>query len=204
MIDKLITWLGGEDNTVAFAVAAGVLGFIAKSIYDLWLTRRKDKLDRVTGQLRDLYGPLFSLVSAASTTWEAFRQQYAAGPEFQSPRGGIAPQTAEAAQVWRHWMKEVFMPLNARMADLVVDRADLLEEPKIPPPLLALCAHVHGYRGVLSAWPASDYGNHMSLTPFPEDLYAYAQSTYERLKRRQERLLGHRPDFPDAGSSGSR
>jgi hypothetical protein len=192
MIDKLINWLGGEANTVAFAIVAGVLGFIAKSVYDLWLARRKDKLDWVTAQLRDLYGPLFSLDSASSITWEGFVNTYATGAEFQHPAGGIAPQSPKAAKVWRHWMKEVFMPLNTRMADLVISHADLLEEPKMPESLLALCAHVYGYRGILSAWDAGDYTEHMSLTPFPHGLHSYVQTTYERLKRRQERLLGYK------------
>jgi hypothetical protein len=190
MIDAVVGLIGGEANTVAFAILAGVLGFIAKAGYDLWMERRKEKLDRINAQLRDLYGPLFSLVSASTITWEAFRAEYASGPEFRS-ESGIAPQTTEAAKVWRHWMTHVFMPLNSEMAELVVRHADLLEESQIPECLLLLCAHVHGYKGVIAAWAAHNYSEHMSLTRFPGDLDTYALTTYARLKSRQARLLGN-------------
>lgn len=190
MTDVIVGLIGGEANTVAFAILAGVLGFIAKAIYDLSMERRKEKLERINAQLRDLYGPLFSLVSASTITWEAFKVEYASGPEFQSG-GGIAPQTTEAAKVWRHWMTHVFMPLNSEMAELVVRHADLLEESQMPECLLLLCAHVHGYKGVLAAWEAHNYSEHMSLTRFPGDLNSYALTTYASLKSRQARLLGN-------------
>jgi hypothetical protein len=189
MIHAVVEWLGGEANTTAFAILAGVLGFFGKVAYDLWMERRKDKLERINAQLRDLYGPLFSLVSVSTITWQAFKARYARGPEFRAERG-IAPQTKEAAEVWRHWMTHVFMPLNSEMAELVVRHADLLEESQMPECLLLLSAHVHGYKGVLAAWATHNYSEHMSLTPFPMDLALYARTTYATLKSRQGRLLG--------------
>jgi len=41
MINSLIAWLGGEAKTVAFTILSGVIGFLAKSFYDLWLARGK-------------------------------------------------------------------------------------------------------------------------------------------------------------------
>jgi hypothetical protein len=46
LVDTLVSWLGDEAETVAFAIFAGVFGFLAKSGYGLWLARRKDQLDR--------------------------------------------------------------------------------------------------------------------------------------------------------------
>ena len=51
MINSLIAWLGGEAKTVAFTILSGVIGFLAKSFYDLWLARRKGKLERLNQQL---------------------------------------------------------------------------------------------------------------------------------------------------------
>jgi hypothetical protein len=57
----------GSDKTVAFAILSGVIGFFAKGLYDLWATRRKERLDRVNQQLKLLYGPLFALNQAGRT-----------------------------------------------------------------------------------------------------------------------------------------
>ena len=38
-MDTLVSLLGGEAKTVAFAIFAGVFGFLAKSAYDLLACR---------------------------------------------------------------------------------------------------------------------------------------------------------------------
>ena len=151
MLNTLISGLGGQFNTIALAVLSGVIGFLAKAVYDLWMARRKDKLDRVNHQLRCLYGPLFSLVNVATITWHAFQLEFCENADFQI-NGGIMPQTPSAEAVWRHWMQNVFMPLNLQMAELITKNADLLEGHLMPDCLLLLSAHVYGYKGILAAW----------------------------------------------------
>jgi len=72
-MDTVVSWLGGEAKTVAFAILSGVVGFLAKGAYDLWTARRKDRLERINDQLRMLYGPLYSLNQASNLAWGAFR-----------------------------------------------------------------------------------------------------------------------------------
>jgi hypothetical protein len=190
MIDSFIRLMGGEAKTVAFAILSGIIGFLAKSFYDLRMIRRKDKLERVNNQLKELYGPLYALVQASGITWQAFVENYCRRPDFQVP-GGIRPQSKETEAIWRHWMKNVFMPMNAEMARLILQHADLLEEVKMPYCLLLLSAHVHGYQGILAAWDSHDYSRHMSLTSFPsQELSQYTEKSYGQLKARQEKLIG--------------
>src|SRR5262245_313463 len=73
MVDVIVGWLGGEARTVAFAIASGVAGFLAKGTYDLVAARRKDRLERVNQQLKLLYGPLYALNQAGNLAWMAFR-----------------------------------------------------------------------------------------------------------------------------------
>jgi len=54
---SILTWLANE-KAAAFAIVSGVVGFLAKAIYDLWAARRKERLDRVNQQLKLFYGPL--------------------------------------------------------------------------------------------------------------------------------------------------
>jgi hypothetical protein len=104
---------------------------------------------------------------------------------------GIMPRSEETERIWRHWIQNVFMPLNSEMAQLIIDHSDLLEEEAMPECLLKLSAHVHGYKGIVAAWEKEDYSEHMSLTSFPlQELVPYAESSYRKLKARQARLLG--------------
>jgi hypothetical protein len=101
-------------------------------------------------------------------------------------------------------MRQVFMPLNERMAELVLAHADLLDEEEMPACLLALTAHVFAYRAVLKQWEQADFSEHTSPLPFPrEALTAYASAAFRRAKREQARLLGQlggpraaRPEAP--------
>ena len=94
-------------------------------------------------------------------------------------------------------MTSVFMPLNERMQNLIIEHADLLDEPEMPNCLLMLCAHVSAYKSVLRQWEDGDYTRNWSVVNFPrEELLAYTEQTFKRLKAEQARLLGESPDKP--------
>jgi hypothetical protein len=94
-------------------------------------------------------------------------------------------------------MTSVFMPLNERMQVIVIDHADLLDEPEMPTCLLTLCAHVSAYKSVLSQWEQGDYSRNWSVINFPrEELLIYTEQTFKRLKAEQARLLGTQPEQP--------
>jgi hypothetical protein len=86
------------------------------------------------------------------------------------------------------------------MRDLVVNRADLLEEDELPRCLLDLCAHVSAYEPVLTAWANGDYRKHTAPLNFPAaELAEYASTAFRRLKAEQNQLLAH-----DGGQRGRR
>jgi hypothetical protein len=69
---------------LALAVPASVaiLGFFVAYVVNLRLAQRSDQLGRVSRQLSDFYGPLYALVNAANTSWEAFRATHRPGGAF--------------------------------------------------------------------------------------------------------------------------
>lgn len=167
----------------------GLIGYVATYINTLRLEQRKAQLARVEQQLRDLYGPLLSLVSASAAAYKGFRSIYRPGTRFFR---GNPPPTKEDLDAWCLWMKEVFMPMNEAMAQLVTKHTDLLEENEIPPCLLSLCAHVSGYKAVIKAWELNDYSKYSSVLNFPgEELHSYAKERFDQLKLKQADLLGH-------------
>jgi hypothetical protein len=173
--------------TVGASIVAAFAGFVAAYVNNLRLARRKDRLDRVSRQLSEFYGPLLSLVSTGNATWSVFRRTYRPGRSFW---GTEPPPTDEEAATWRLWMREVFMPLNRRIAEVIHSKADLLEEEEMPQCLLDVCAHVASYEPVLKRWDDGDVEQHTALNLFPRrDLTAYAEQSFHRLKTEQSRLL---------------
>jgi hypothetical protein len=175
------------NTTIAVTVILALLGYAVKYVNDLRMAQRKDRLDRISRQLKDLYGPLFSLTHASSTAWDVFRQRYRPSGAFW---GTPVPPTDEEAAAWRLWMTEVFMPLNVRMEKVVLEAADLIEEVNMPTSFVALCAHVEAYRVILKKWDAGDFSEHIGPLNFPVEIEEYVTSHYNRLKQEQAGLLG--------------
>lgn len=177
--------------TLGVTLTVAVAGYFAKYLNDTAVASTEARLERTNVQLRDLYGPLFSMAQINTSTWEAFLDVHRQTGLFsQSLQGGVSPRTPEEEAIWRHWIKHVFQPLNAAMAQCVIEHADLLDETEMPHVLLLLGAHARGYEGVIGAWDLTGEQPNMSLTPFPgEALLEYTQAKYIELKSRQQRLL---------------
>jgi hypothetical protein len=178
-----VTW------PVAVPALVAIVGLLATYWNSLRLAKRKDRLERVNRQLGELYGPLLALTSASNRSWSVFREQYRS--RTQAYWDQRDPPTPEEAEAWRRWMTAVFMPMNRRMRDVVVSRADLLIEETIADCLLELCAHVAAYEAILASWAQDRFDDHKPALRFPRaELEAYAADSFRRLKEEQTRLIG--------------
>jgi len=187
-MDIVIAFLGGEAKTVAFAILSGVVAFIAKGLYDLWLARRKERLDRVNQQLKLLYGPLYALNQSGHHAWAAFRTVVRPGGSFFQKN---PPPTQEELEAWRLWMNTVFRQNHEEMLTIITKNADLLIEPDLPPALQMFCAHVASYKAVFAKWDKGDYSQHTAVMNYPtEELGQYLEDSFKKLKALQAQLLG--------------
>ena len=183
----------GLEVVTLVGVLIAAVGYFVKYATDLRLAQRTDRLDRVNRQLSGFYGPLLALTRASEESWDAFRRRH-------RPGGGSfwrsdPPPTKQDVLVWRLWITTVFMPMNQRITQLVIEHADLIEEPEMPPCLLAVCAHVAGYQAIIKDWESGDVSllreDNLSLVNFPgQELADYATSRFGRLKAEQSKLLG--------------
>jgi hypothetical protein len=179
-----VSWQAALSLGIPALVA--VAGYLLTYRNNLRLSERRDRLDRVSRQLSEFYGPLFATASAGNAAWALFRSQWRPSGSFWDEVG----PTPDEAAAWRRWMTTVFMPLNRRARDLVVDHADLLDEERIPQVLLDVCVHVAAYEAVLKRWEERDYTEHAVPLTFPGDaLTEYAGGGVSRLKVEQQRLL---------------
>jgi len=183
-VTTVAAWTLGIPATIA------IVGFLATYWSNLTLARRKDRLERVNEQLKELYGPLLALISAADSAWTVFRKDY----RPDGPFWDLNPEPTDAeGDAWRLWISTVFMPLNRQMRDLIVTKAHLLDEPTMPRCLLDLCAHVSAYEPILVRWQRNDFLSHKPALKFPKvEALRYARSSFTKLKTRQQDLLPHR------------
>ena len=93
------------------------------------------RVERVGEQLKELYGPLLACVTASKSAYDAMVRQVG-GPGASAGSFRAAVRTDESSPegvAYRAWVEEVLMPLSDRAAQLVVERADLLEGSSIEP-----------------------------------------------------------------------
>jgi hypothetical protein len=186
--------MNGTELVALVGVVVAAVGYFVKYRIDLRLTQRNDRLERINRQLSEFYGPLLALTRASGQSWQAFRERYRP-PGSESFWKIDPPPTREETIAWRLWMTTVFMPVHQRMMDLVLNRADLIEEPDMPSCLMALCAHVAGYQAVLKEWETGEISvareDNISVVNFPgQELANYAAAAFSRLKAEQASLLG--------------
>jgi hypothetical protein len=176
--------------TTIVTILLAFSGYLVTYLNSLRLSQRSERLERISRQLGELYGPLYGLIDAETAVFKVFRSIVRPNKHFFSEDD---PPTEEDLAAWRLWMTTVFAPINNRMYELVLSKSDLLIEPEMPQCFRDLAAHVVGYQLVMKKWESGDYSEHLSLILFPrEEILAYVTDSFNALKREQARLLGKR------------
>jgi hypothetical protein len=168
------------------AAIGAAFGYGAKYFYDRHIERKRAEVKYVSDQIQHLYGPLYAIIAASKAAWATFRQRYRPHGAFFVP--GDPPTEAELI-AWRHWMAEVFMPLNRMIVDLILKNTHLIEGAEFPESFSAIISHVKPYEIVLTKWEKGDFSEHTAYTNYPSDLDRYVSDTFCGLKTRQNNLL---------------
>jgi hypothetical protein len=92
--------------------------------------------------------------------------------------------------MYRIWQTTVFIPINLRMYELILSKADLLIESDIHPSLLQFCAHVVSYQALVKRWKNKDFSDHKALVRHPRKaLTKYLDESFIALKEEQDKLI---------------
>ncbi|MFE7035442.1 hypothetical protein ACFU9Y_34555 [Streptomyces sp. NPDC057621] len=162
------------------SILVAVLAFVFNQYAQVHHERRQAKLARVNSQLRELYGPLNSLVDVNERIWETLRESSLPTQAERSPEA--------ATPDWTRWRDHALMPANRRMFDLIIEHADLILESDFPAPLREFCAHVVSMDVVFAA--EADGHVRRALIGHPGAAYVdYVRESFLRLKREQRHIL---------------
>jgi hypothetical protein len=90
---------------------------------------------------------------------------------------------------WMLWMTTIFMPLNDIREKIIIEKAYLVVEERMPQCLLDFVTHVVGYKAVLAKWAEGDYVERRSTIGWPPEFDVYVRRSYGALKAEQTCLM---------------
>jgi hypothetical protein len=187
-----------SGRSIGVTVGLAVLGYVSTAMHTLRAQQHRGRVERVNEQLKALYGPLLACVTASKASYNAMLRQAGVDTPAKFREAMLASPSGPTARAYRTWVRVVLMPLSEKAAQLVMDRADLLENSGIEPLLLQLVSHVSAYKVILRQWEEG-VNAELSAIPYPDDIHAWVSDGFAKLKRRQAALLGIAAD----GTQGS-
>jgi hypothetical protein len=147
-----------ESNPAYKAIATSIIVAIATAVIGYTVSfvdgHRKAQIQEVDKQIEKLYGPLYAYAVASRRAWEDLSGKYR--PEKPLYFDDDDMPSAQLIEIWRRWIREVFMPMNVKMESAIIDNAQLLDGNKIYPCFLDLISHVESYKATIASWKDTD------------------------------------------------
>lgn len=172
------------QNAAILTIIVAFLGYAITFMSAHMLARRHDKLDLVNKRLNEFYGPLYVASEAGNIAYRSLLNKQG--------KTRSEPIRDEDLKEWVLWMRTIFIPLNEVREKIIIDKAHLIVEEKMPQCLLDFVTHVVGYKAVLRKWADGDYSERRSTIGWPPEFDKYVRESYAALKAEQMRLM-HSP-----------
>ena len=169
------------QNAAILTLVVALLGYALTSASAHMLAQRRDKLELVNKRLNEFYGPLYVASEAGNI---AYRSLLAKLGKTQSH-----PVLDSELKEWTLWVTTIFMPLNDVREKIIIEKAYLIVEERMPQCLLDFVTHVVGYKAVQSKWAEGDYTERRSTIGWPPEFDVYVRHSYAALKAEQTRLM---------------
>jgi hypothetical protein len=131
------------------------------------LEQRKANVQLVNDQIRYLYGPLYGYMVASTDAWREFRKQYRPAQPFW---GSKPSPTEDERKAWIRWMKTVFIPINDKMSNTILDNAHLIDGKEMPKVFVDFLTHAETIKPVVAAWDQNDFSQMVGAINYPEGL----------------------------------
>jgi hypothetical protein len=161
--------------TIAFA------GYLITVLGARMLARHRDKLELVNKRLNEFYGPLYVASEAGNIAYRSLLKRQG--------KAVSEPILDSELKEWMLWMNTIFMPLNDIREKIIIEKAYLIIEERMPQCLLDFVTHVVGYKAVMAKWAEGDFTERRSTIGWPPEFDIYVKRSYAALKAEQTRLL---------------
>jgi hypothetical protein len=168
-------------SAALLTVALAFVGYLVTLFGSRMNARRRDKLRLVNKRLNEFYGPLYVASEAGDIAYRSLLKRQG---KMKSD-----PITDAEMKEWILWMTTIFMPLNDFREKIIIEKAYLIVEERMPQCLLDFVTHVVGYKAVMKKWAEGDYSERRSTIGWPPEFDVYVKKSYAALKAEQTRLL---------------
>jgi len=172
-------------NAAILTICIAFAGYIITVLGARMLARHRAKLRLVNRRLNEFYGPLYVASEAGNIAYRSLLKRQ--GKQKSDPIRD------EEMKEWMLWMTTIFMPLNDIREKIIIEKAYLIVEERMPQCLLDFVTHVVGYKAVMSKWAEGDYTERRSTIGWPPEFDIYVKKSYAALKAEQTRLLHSAP-----------
>ncbi|HUD56478.1 MAG TPA: hypothetical protein VMR02_14715 [Terracidiphilus sp.] len=169
------------QNAAILTILLAFAGYLMTFLSARMLARRRDKLKLVNKRLNEFYGPLYVASEAGNIAYRALLNRQ--GKEKSDPI--LDSEMKE----WMLWMTTIFMPLNDIREKIIIEKAYLVVEERMPQCLLDFVTHVVGYKAVLAKWAEGNYVERRSSIGWPPQFDVYVRHSYAALKAEQTHLM---------------
>jgi len=185
-----------EPASKAIAIAV-VLGIISGAIgygFSFVSEHRKSQLQRTNTQIEKIYGPLYALSIASRRAYSELHHLAGRSTNYFDDDN---PPDAEQVELWRRWMKTVFMPINLKMEAAILDNSQLVAGNKISQPFIDLIAHVESYKATIAHWKDTDdlkiteerlTARNRAVIVYPVDLDACIRDSWQAILAKRAEL----------------
>jgi hypothetical protein len=169
------------QNAAILTIIVAFTGYAITFLSAHMLARRRDKLKLVNKRLNELYGPLYIASEAGNIAYRSLLKKQG--------KSQSEPITDEDLKDWVLWMRTIFYPLNEIREKIIIEKAHLIIEEKMPQCLLDFVTHVVGYKAVLRKWADGDFSERRSTIGWPPEFDVYVRTSYATLKAEQMHLM---------------
>ena len=168
-------------DALFLTISIAFAGYLITVLGARMLARHRDKLELVNKRLNEFYGPLYVASEAGNIAYRSLLKR----------QGKVVsdPILDSEMKEWMLWMTTIFMPLNDIRERIIIEKAYLIIEERMPQCLLDFVTHVVGYKAVLAKWAEGDLTERRSTIGWPPEFDIYVKNSYAALKAEQTRLL---------------
>lgn len=181
-----------ESLSLIATILLALSGYLITYRQDLYLTRRRERLELINKRLDEFYGPLYISTQASREAFQVFLQTV---KTMQKPEDGetfdiaLAPKGLWSSPEWRAWFTDIIYPLLIKSDEVILHKAYLIREAELPECLLHFVAHMASFRRVMKKWEQGDFTEGGPIIKFPRELNEYAATSYKQLKSEQLKLI---------------
>jgi hypothetical protein len=169
------------QNAAVLTIVLAFAGYLVTFLSTRMMALRADRLRLVNERLNEFYGPLYVASQAGNIAYRSLLKKQGKTQSFPILDGEM--------KEWMLWMTTIFMPLNDIRERVIIQKAYLVVEERMPQCLLDFVTHVVGYKAVLAKWAEGNYAERRSTIGWPPEFDVYVRNSYAALKAEQTRLM---------------